>query len=430
MNILIVEDSISARAMMRFSFEQHDCTVIEAKDGQEGLEMAALHKPDVIISDALMPRLDGYQLLHALKEDPELRSIPFIFHSSTYTGQKDAELALSLGAEAFIPKPVGPEQLWEKTSTVMQEWEARQRQPAHPEIRESNEQYLREYSGIVASKLEEKVQELEEALERMKQAEEELRRINTGLEQRVANEVEKNREKDRIMAYQARLAAMGEMLSNISHQWRQPLNNVALTVQNLQADYECGDLDPGTCRSYVKLCMKELTYLSRTIDTFRHFYEPEQVSQRFALYPAVADAILLVRDDLEAHGIRLETINRLDSYVNGYQHEFSQVILSVISNAREAILLQQPADPLITIVCAHQGDAALVTIRDNGGGIPAEVMDKIFDPYFTTKFMSQGKGLGLYMSKMIIEKHLGGVISVSNRNGGVEVAIQLPRAAE
>jgi signal transduction histidine kinase len=370
--------------------------------------------------------MDGFQLLRALKGDPELKSIPFIFYSSTYTGDMESELALSLGAEAFVPKPTEPAELWEKTCTIMKEWEARERKPAHPAIDESDEQYLREYSRVVASKLEEKVLELEEELSRRIQAEEQLRRLNSGLEERVALEVEKNREKDHIMAHQGRLAAMGEMLSNISHQWRQPLNNVSLIVQNLLMEFEEGSLNADLCRTYVEDSMKALTYMSHTIDSFREFYHPDQERRLFVPGSAVADAVSLAREELQSHGIVIETVNGIDSCIDGYRNEFSQVLLNIIVNAKEAILKRQTAAPLIRITCSQKGDTALITVSDNGGGIPPELMDKIFDPYFTTKFMSQGTGVGLYMSKMIIERHMGGRISVSNNGIGAEVAIELP----
>ncbi|MDD2852298.1 MAG: hybrid sensor histidine kinase/response regulator [Desulfuromonadaceae bacterium] len=426
MNVLIVEDSYSARQLLRITFQHYGCTVIEAQDGEDGFAQAARHTPDIIISDALMPRMDGFQLLRALKADPELKSIPFIFYSSTYTGDKESELALSLGAEAFVPKPTEPDELWEKTSAIMKEWEARQRRPAHPAIDESDEQYLREYSRIVASKLEEKVQELEDALSLRIQAEEQLRRLNAGLEERVALEVEKNREKDRIMAHQGRLVAMGEMLSNISHQWRQPLNNVSLIVQNLLMECEEGTLSSDSCRSYVSECLKALTYMSRTIDSFRVFYHPDQERRLFALHSAVADTISLVREELEYNGINIETVGDKDSFVNGYKNEFSQVLLNIVVNAKEAILRQQPAVPHIEIVCSQKEEKALITVSDNGGGIAPEHTDKIFDPYFTTKFKSQGTGVGLYMAKMIIERHMGGRISVTNSAVGAEVVIELP----
>jgi signal transduction histidine kinase/DNA-binding response OmpR family regulator len=195
MNILIVEDTASARKLLRITLEHYGCTVVEAVDGVEGLELAARHSPDIIISDALMPRMDGFHLLRALKADPELKSIPFIFYSSTYTGEKELELALSLGAEAFIPKPTEPALLWEKTCAIMKEWEARERKPAHPAIDESDEQYLREYSRVVAGKLEEKVQELEDALALRIQAEDELRRLNAEL----TREIDERRKAERAL---------------------------------------------------------------------------------------------------------------------------------------------------------------------------------------------------------------------------------------
>jgi signal transduction histidine kinase len=429
-NVLIVEDNASLRQLLRATFEHYGCTVIEAQDGVEGLDLAARHLPDFIISDALMPRMDGFQLLRALKADPGLTSIPFIFCSATYTGEKEAELALSLGAEAFIAKPIEPSQLWEKCCTIMKEWEARQRKPAHRMIDESDEQYLREYSQIVAAKLEEKIHELEEALALRTQAEEQLRSLNAELEQRIAMEVEKNSVKDRIMAHQARLAAMGEMLSNIAHQWRQPLNNVSLTVQNLQIEFEEGVLTTVSCREYVQVCLKSLMYMSRTIDTFHAFYQPDGGRESFYPYHAATEAISLVREELESRGITVTLANECNSTVNGYKKEFSQVLLNLIQNAKEVILLRQSPNPCVEVVCSQKGESALVTVKDNGGGIPSEIMDKIFDPYFTTKFMSQGTGMGLYMSKMVIEKHMGGSISVTNNAAGTEVTIELPLESE
>jgi len=183
-NVLIVEDSIVARKLLHYTFEHYGCTVIEAQDGQEGLDLASRHKPDVIISDALMPRMDGFQLLRALKTDPDLKSIPFIFYSSAYTGDRETELALTLGAEAFVSKPTEPEQLWEITCGIMGAFDARLGKPVHAK-EESNEQYLREYSLIVASKLAEKVKELEEALTLRTQAEETLHLKAAELEQEV-----------------------------------------------------------------------------------------------------------------------------------------------------------------------------------------------------------------------------------------------------
>jgi signal transduction histidine kinase/DNA-binding response OmpR family regulator len=185
-NVLIVEDNVNARKLLRLTFEHYNCNVFEAQDGEEGLDLASRHHPDIIISDALMPRMDGFQLLRALKADPELKSIPFIFYSSTYTGEMEAELALSLGAEAFVSKPTEPEALWQKTCAIMKEWEKRQHVSTPSAINENDELYLREYSRIVATKLEEKVLELEDALKLRRQAEDELRSLNEELTREIA----------------------------------------------------------------------------------------------------------------------------------------------------------------------------------------------------------------------------------------------------
>ena len=426
MRVLIVEDNANARKLLRLTLEHYGCSVIEAQDGQEGLEQAVCHPPDIIISDALMPRMDGFQLIRAIKADPALRAIPFIFYSSTYTGEKEHELALSLGAEAFINKPVEPVVLWERTCAIMQECAARQQAAPQQAINEGEERFLREYSRIVATKLEEKVRELEEALLLRKQAEEELRRLNIELEQRITQEVEKNRAKDHILAHQARLAAMGEMLSNIAHQWRQPLNNIALIIQNQQAEFMDESLTQTACNEYTQECLKMLGYLSHTIDTFCDFYQPDHGRQSFELNQAIDESLRLVQDDLEACGIVVTLTKCRDLIINGYRKEFSQVLVNIIQNAKEAILLQQPSQPQIEIRCSQQDSQALIRVCDNGGGIPQEIMHKVFDPYFTRKFKAQGVGMGLYMAKMIIEKHMSGRIAVSNHADGAEVSLELP----
>jgi len=143
MNILIIENNAKERRLMRYTLERHGCTVIEARDGEEGLDLAFHHLPDIIISDVIMPRMDGFQLLRALKADPYLKSIPFLFYSATYTCELEEPLAHSLGADAFVAKPAEPEALWEKSCAIMKALEARQRIPAHLNIVESMEEYLK-----------------------------------------------------------------------------------------------------------------------------------------------------------------------------------------------------------------------------------------------------------------------------------------------
>lgn len=183
MKVLIVDDNADDRRMLRLTFEYHECSVIEASNGREGVEMAVKEQPDIIISDALMPVMDGFQFLREIKTNPKTTAIPFLFYSATYTGQQEIDLAFSLGAEAFLSKPKEPEDIWQETLQILHASSSRKK--AGISATETEEQFLREYSHIVAAKLEEKIAELEKALVEREQAENEVRRLNADLEQRV-----------------------------------------------------------------------------------------------------------------------------------------------------------------------------------------------------------------------------------------------------
>lgn len=178
---MIVEENIKERSHLRSSFEQHGCTVIEASNGLEGLAHAIHHQPDIIISNTLMPRMDGFQLLWALKSDPKLTSIPFLFYSDTHTGDQETKLALSLGASAFIVKKNNPEEIWEQASAVALSGKPTHKARVYPAIEKSDKKLLWQYSRIIASKLEEKVRELQEAASKRKRDADELSSLSDEL---------------------------------------------------------------------------------------------------------------------------------------------------------------------------------------------------------------------------------------------------------
>ncbi|MBW2709489.1 MAG: response regulator [Deltaproteobacteria bacterium] len=189
--ILIADDRKEDRRLLRKMLESRGHEVQEASDGREGLEMLRLHKPDLIISDALMPEMDGFRFLRNVKKDEALKTTPFIFYTATYTGEKDEKLALALGARAFVEKPVPPDEFLERLETIIQQIEAKA-QPAPVALIEEEEAYLRQYSDVVASRLEEKVAELEKAnqdlqteISERKQAEEALKKRSHDLEERM-----------------------------------------------------------------------------------------------------------------------------------------------------------------------------------------------------------------------------------------------------
>ena len=163
MKILIAEDNPDDRMLLKINLEHHGCEVFEVSNGEEGLEMAKVRLPNMIISDALMPRMDGFQFLRAVKKDPNLKSLPFVFYSAVYTGEKEAELALSLGAEAFIVKPKDPQEFWEEIIGILTERKLNHQAEIPENLIREEEEFLKRYSNIVAAKLEEKVRELEKA---------------------------------------------------------------------------------------------------------------------------------------------------------------------------------------------------------------------------------------------------------------------------
>jgi PAS domain S-box-containing protein len=174
MKILIVEDDSDNRKILRYTLENHGCDIVEARNGREGLEMAAKHMPDFIVSDALMPEMDGFQFLRTIKQDEVLKSIPLIFYSAVFTGHNDAELAISLGAEAFIIKPKKPEEFWEELKQIMEEYKMKTEKTLTAEIIKDEGEYLRKHGEIINTKLTDKIAELKEEIVRRKQTEEEL----------------------------------------------------------------------------------------------------------------------------------------------------------------------------------------------------------------------------------------------------------------
>ncbi|MEA2072009.1 MAG: sensor histidine kinase [Campylobacterota bacterium] len=240
-------------------------------------------------------------------------------------------------------------------------------------------------------------------------------------------EVEKSREKDKIMFQQQKLVSMGEMIENIAHQWRQPLsqiNSSVLVIDNL-LDIES--------KNYLAIDKKlieieNLTlYMSKTIDNFKNFLDPNKQETNFSIQEVIGSSLLISKNSITDKKIVIEfDTNRNDNYY-GLEDELQQVLIILLNNAREVLIDKNIKNPVITIrTSTSQNDNYSIMICDNGGGISEDIIDKIFEPYFTTKHKSQGTGLGLYISKLIIEENMMGSITVSNMNEGACFKIELP----
>ncbi len=254
--------------------------------------------------------------------------------------------------------------------------------------------------------------------------EEDIRRLNESLEQRVVEEVAKNREKDLLLIQQSRLATMGEMMHNVAHQWRQPLNTLNLIIQNIQDAFRYGELDAAYLSEVAETGNRVAQKMSRTIDDFRNFFRSDASIGSVNLAESTNEALRLVEAGFAANQISVTVEMPADIRGIGYANEFSQVLLNILINAKDAIKAQH-SEGLITVRGEVVEGFARIRVCDNGGGIPEDVLPKIFDPYFTTK--ESGTGIGLYMSRMIM-KHMGGNIEARNIEEGAEVSISLPTA--
>jgi PAS domain S-box-containing protein len=252
-----------------------------------------------------------------------------------------------------------------------------------------------------------------------------LEEINNTLESRISEAVAEQRKKDDILIQQSRLTAMGEMISNIAHQRRQPLNNIGLIVQNLQLAFKSNDLLVEELDEGVAEIMKVLQQISETIDDFRNFFSHEEKPSSFIVNELVSRSLSFVEPSLKRKGILIELDEQPDIVVSGYPNEYMQAFLNVMLNARDALLDHQVSWPLISIRISGENGRSIVTVSDNGGGIREDILPKIFDPYFTTKHQSTGVGLGLYMAKMIIEKKMHGTLTARNLDGGAEFRIEV-----
>lgn len=252
-----------------------------------------------------------------------------------------------------------------------------------------------------------------------------LEEINSSLESRIEEAVADLRKKDILLIQQSRLSAMGDLISSIAHHWRQPLNNIGLIVQSLQLAYKSDDLSVEELDREIADTMELLQQISDTIDDFRTFFNHDTEPISFSVNDAVSRSINLVLPSLKSSGIKAVCDEQSDIYVTGYPNEYAQALLNIIINAKDALQGSQEANPLITIRIFEENGRSVVTILDNGGGIDEGVLPKIFDPYFTTRGQGGGTGIGLYMSKMIIEKNMNGHLSARNLDSGAEFRIEV-----
>lgn len=399
MKVLVVDDSRNDRKIIRYNFEWHGWLVSEASNGREGLEAARREIPDLILSDCLMPIMDGFHFLHEIKKIDQLKDIPFVFYSAVYTGNREAELSLSLGALAFIEKPKDPEQLWEEVGRIMAAQSAGEAKGRLTVLRE--EEFLRNYGEVVAGKLEEKVRELSEMNES-------LVRLNSELERRVI---------DRTSQLEAANDELEMITYAISHDLRAPLRHLDGFGQALME--ECAGKINSSGKNYLErirnASQRMLTMIDAVMD-FSRFARGNlhrEMVDLTALVWEIADQLMGSARDRKvtfriAEGMRV----RADAQL------IRVVLENLLGNAWKFTAGKE--DAVIEVYTTEWDGRLAFAVRDNGLGFDMGHAGRLFAPF--QKMHSQeeypGRGVGLAIARRIVHRHGGRIKAEAEPGAG------------
>ncbi len=362
--------------------------------------------------------LPCYNVVHGLNMPPE-----FCPHSKTIEDGREHNFELSeerLGGNFLV------------STTPLMDRESRMIGSVHVARditeRKSAEEALKKLNDELENRVEERTKELAASIESLKLEIVEREIAEKSLREETSKRLqalESLREKEQMLLQQSRQAAMGEMIGNIAHQWRQPLNTLGLYTQKLGVCYDMPSFNKEFLDNSIAKSMEIIKHMSKTIDDFRDYFKPEKEKTDFYVSEAIKNTLSLLEGNFHNPKITIDFVEQINPVINGYQNEFAQVFLNILNNARDAIIERKINDARITItICSEEG-CAVVTVSDNAGGIPEEIINKVFDPYFTTKGPQHGTGVGLFMSKNIIEKNMGGKLTVCNTVAGAEFRIEV-----
>lgn len=255
----------------------------------------------------------------------------------------------------------------------------------------------------------------------------ELEEHNKELEKRVEEEVAKNRAKDKLMFQQSKLASMGEMLGNISHQWRQPLMEMSSLFLPIEAKL---NMDIKVEKEELLESIKKLNditkYMSSTIDDFKNFFATDKEKIHFQVLQQINSTINIISGSLKAHDIKLDIILQKNPILLGFKNEYSQVLINIINNARDVLIQRKIDNPKIKILITEENNNVITIIEDNAKGITSKPIEKVFEPFFTYEKIN-GSGIGLFMSKLIVENNMNGKLEVKNGREGAIFTIKIPK---
>ena len=385
-NVLIIDDSKFICKQVKTMLEPRNYTLKSAYTARDGLDTLMQNDFDLLILDMELPDIHGIKVLELIRRHNKFLYLPIIVLSGTSTPEI-IRTTLKSGANDFLKKPF----IFEEFVLKVDLW-------------------------IDYFKKEKTIQDKTFELEF----------INKNLEKIVYEEVEKNRKKDKMMFQQSRQAQMGEMISMIAHQWRQPLNAISAANSVIKQKSRINKLNPTTVSEVTSKINTYVEHLSSTIDDFRDFFKPNKDIKKTNFEVILSKTLVLIESSLKNKKITLiKDIKNTQNFM-AYENELVQVVLNILKNAEDILLDTKTKNPTIEISL----DKTKITIKDNGGGVPEKILNQIFDPYFSTKTKKNGTGLGLYMSKIIVEEHCNGKLDITNSKDGAIFSIELPNKVD
>lgn len=385
--VLIVDDQPDNLNVLLSIFRGSGLDVRALKNPKMVLPMAMQIMPDLILTDIIMPEMSGIEVCQALKKNSETAEIPVIFITALKF-MEEKQKAFMCGGVDYITKPFEREEVLLRVATHL----------------------------------------------RLAQLQHELREVNEHLEERLARELEERRRQEALLIQQSKMALMGEMLAFVGHQWAQPLTNITMTASILQNELQTVPaMESSKASDMVEDCqviLDSTEFMKETIKNFRHFFSPSREEDKFDLREALEEVRGIMQPALDQYRVALEIQGLEKACYRGYENEFKQVVMNLFMNAKDVIEGREVSQGRISVLLEKKGQNWCLTVKDNAGGIPEELLpDRLFAPYVSTKG-EKGTGIGLYMSKTLIEYHMNGRLNADNDEEGAVFVLELKGSEE
>ena len=469
--ILIIDDSRLVRSVVKNLLENRNYNVLCAQNAMEGIDVIKNNDISVLILDMELPDLHGIDVLERLRDEYNMRKFPILVLSGS-ENPSIVRQALKKGSSDFLRKPIQYEEFLLKIDLWI---ESARRQATIKQQKKQIENSLKTLDCVVNSTLEamfifennictdlngeavelmgfeakkdilgknifdiftdvsdghrrelldEKVDHLFEDIivnAQGSQLQVQIKERNVQLGHKslkiiAVMDITDIKQQEKMLSHQTKMASMGEMIGNIAHQWRQPLTAISVAAGGIKLNYELDMVDEKEILHELDNIVDNTQFLSSTIEDFQNFLKDDRSLMHYSFNEAVDKTTSIVKANLESHEINVVKMFGENIYLNGILNDLIQVLLNIINNAADILKTQKEPNikKYILIDAEKTDDDILITIQDSAGGVPENIIGKIFDPYFTTKHQTQGTGLGLYMTHQIITEGMRGEVNVKN----------------